>query len=98
MTLTREQCDENVICPGSGKRRRDSAEKSKSGSKKTRTNSGTSDDKVKLHPTQIEAEFRVLQSLIPQIAHRQQLSEVRNTVIIQYPLRARVSNGRLLRP
>ena len=92
MTLTREQCDENVM--GSGKRRRDSAEKSKSGSKKTRTNSGTSDvDKVKLNPTQIEAEFRVLQSLIPKIAHRQQLSEVRNTVSIQYLLRAWVTNG-----
>ena len=85
MTLTREKSDENVPYPGSGKRRHDSAEKSKSGSKKSRTNSGSNEDKVKLNPTQIEAEFRVLQSLIPQIAHRQELSEVRNTEHIWMP-------------
>ena len=47
------------------------------GAKKSRRDSNSDPDKLKLNPSQIEAEFRVLQSLIPHIAHRQQLSEVK---------------------
>ena len=44
--------------------------------KKSRHESSSDSEKVRMNPSQIEAEFRVLQSLIPHIADRQQLSEV----------------------
>ena len=77
MTLTCDQSDAAAaVVASSTKRKCDNL--SKSETKKSRTDLPTTEDRLKqLNPSQIDAEFRVLQSLIPQIAHRQQLSEVR---------------------
>ena len=78
MTLTCDQSDP-VIGGVASKRKMSSTENSKLDSKISRTDFSIPEtEKVKLHPSQIDAEFRILQSLIPQIANKQQLSEVKS--------------------
>ncbi len=73
--MTHDQ-SEPVMAAAPSKRRFDSSPEFTE-TKKSRHDSSSDTDKVRMNPSQIEAEFRVLQSLIPQIANRQQLSEVK---------------------